>query len=71
MATRTIRRVSSKSKKTESENGAVAAVEPTENQPSQVEEPVAETNGAAKADTNGVAFGDIFRHNLKTKTRNV
>jgi transcription termination factor Rho len=71
MATRTIRRVSSKSKKTESENGAVApAVEPTENQPSQVEEPIAETNGVAKAETNGVAAAEEIAAPVSDKTEN-
>src|SRR4028118_2141299 len=69
MATRTIRRVSSKSKKTESENGAVAAaVEPSENQPSQVEEPITETNGAAKAETNGVATAEEIAAPVSDKT---
>jgi transcription termination factor Rho len=71
MATRTIRRVSSKSKKTESENGVVAdAIEPTENQPSQVEEPIAETNGTAKAETNGVATAEEIIAPVADKTEN-
>jgi transcription termination factor Rho len=60
MATRTIRKVTPKSKKTESENGVeIPAVEPTETQPAAVEEPKAEANGSQNGESDGaVAVAD-------------